>query len=101
MHWNTHSPRFGASLAPTLIVAYQFAYRRQTHSQVLGARRSVPSPWAARGRSFPSQGPAALPQASSRLTGDGAGVGCAWRPVEPWKSQSSSTKRTEISLYDL
>ena len=57
IHWHTHSARFAeiwiASLAPTFLVGYQFASRRRTASQVLGARRSLPSPWFARGRSFP------------------------------------------------
>src|SRR4029453_9233568 len=57
IHWHTHSARFAeiwiASLPPTFLVGYQFASRRRTASQALGARRSLPSPWFARGRSFP------------------------------------------------
>jgi hypothetical protein len=57
IHGHTHSARFAeiwiASLAPTFLVGYQFASRRRTASQVLGARRSLPSPWFACGRSFP------------------------------------------------
>src|SRR4051812_56067 len=57
IHGDTHSARFAeiwiASLAPTFLVGYQFASRRRTASQVLGARRSLPSPCFARGRSFP------------------------------------------------
>src|SRR5947207_3551003 len=57
VHGHTHSARFAeiwiASLAPTFLVGYQFASRRRIASQVLGARRSLPSPCFARGRSFP------------------------------------------------
>ena len=57
IHGHTHSALFAeiwiASLAPTFLVGYQFASRRRIASQVLGARRSLPSPWSARGRSFP------------------------------------------------
>src|SRR5215813_976723 len=65
IHWHTILGRFAeiwvASLAPTFLVGYQFASRRRTASQVLGARRS---PFAAvRPRPvLPSRGPAAPPQ---------------------------------------
>src|SRR6266480_6073741 len=73
IHWHTHSARFAeiwiASLAPTFLVGYQFASRRRTASQMLGARRSLPSPWFARGRSFPP----GTGRPSSGPLGNGAG----------------------------
>jgi hypothetical protein len=73
IHGHTHSALFAeiwiASLAPTFLVGYQFASRRRTASQALGARRSLPSPWFARGRSFPP----GTGRPSSGPLGDGAG----------------------------
>ena len=73
IHGHTHSARFAviwiASLAPTFLVGYQFASRRRTASQMLGARRSLPSPWFARGRSFPP----GTGRPSSGPLGNGAG----------------------------
>ena len=70
---HTHLARFAeiwiASLAPTFLVGYQFASRRRTASQVLGARRSLPSPCFARGRSFPP----GTGRPSSGPLGNGAG----------------------------
>ena len=76
--WRTHSARFAeiwiASLAPTFLVGYQFASRRRTASQVLGARRSPlrrgspaagPSP----------RGPAAPPQGRRATALDRMGMG--------------------------
>src|SRR5262245_36410955 len=48
MHRHTHSPRFAviwiASLALSFLVAFLFAQRRQTASQVLGPGAPSPSP---------------------------------------------------------
>src|SRR5438309_1351933 len=65
IRWRTHSARFAeiwiVSLAPTLLVGYQFAPRRRTASQVLGARgvplRRAPAAGPSlRGPTAPSQG---------------------------------------------
>jgi len=75
------SPRFAeiwiVSLAPTRVVAYQLAPRRQRALQVLGARRFPVSRRRAGGRSFPSG--AGRPSAGRRMT---APIAWAWRHSE-------------------
>ncbi len=97
IHGHTHSALFAeiwiASLAPTFLVGYQFASRRRTASQVLGARRSLPSPCFACGRSFP-RGPAAPPQGRRATALDRIGMRHFNRRV--WEAQSLSTRRMEI-----
>jgi hypothetical protein len=63
VHRQAHSRRFAeiwtASLVPTFLVVYQFASRRQQLRKCLAHGAPSPSPWFARGRFFPSRGPAA------------------------------------------
>src|SRR4051794_6073858 len=98
IHWHTHLARFAeiwiASLASTFLVGYQFASRRRTASQVLGARRSLPSPWFARGRSFP---PGDRPPLL-RAVGQRRWIGWAWGTLNrrEWEAQSLSARRMEI-----
>ena len=91
-----HSARFAevwiASLVPTFLVGYQFASRRQTASQVLGARRS---PFAVvRPRPvLPSRGPAAHPQGRRATAPDRMGMVHLNRRVR--EAQSFSKRRME------
>ena len=84
----THSPRFAeiwtVSLAPIVLVGYQFASRRTIVSQVLGTP-AVPSPWFARGRSFPP--PEDWPLLSGSI-GDGAGSDIRGKLSNPKRAKS-------------
>src|SRR5258707_9425306 len=103
VHGHTHSARFAeiwiASLAPTFLVGYQFVSRRRTASQVLGARRSLPSPCFACGRSFPpgtgrlSSGPSGNDAGSDRHAAvESTSVGS---PVVEHKADGDSPQRAK------
>jgi hypothetical protein len=97
IHGHTHSALFAeiwiASLAPTFLVGYQFVSRRRTASQVLGARRSLPSPCSPAAGPSP-RGPAAPPQGRRATALDRIGMGRLNRRV--WEAHSLSTRRMEI-----
>ena len=95
-----HSPGFAeiwtASLALTLLVAYQIAHRKETTLQVIAP---APRPFAVapRGRSPLPRTGRPLPRADERWLRIEGG----WELFGSAKSRSLSTNRTETPLHDL